>query len=398
MTIKVAPRWVDWEKLDAPISEDKPEGDSLRYEGAYDKIQDARKQDNPRLDQGVWETDLKQADWDRVIQHARQALETQSKDLQIAAWLLEAWAYRYRFEGIRNGLEVLFRLCEKFWDTVYPQIDEGDFEARLRPFEWINSKLAIQLKLIPLSAPRLSEHESVTFADYEIASRNENEARKNQQAREKLESEINYSRFFASCDHTPPEFYRELATHVQGSRDRLRNLEGFLDDKCGKESPSLLDYREGLRAINRLLDEILERQGISAEEIDPQPVGQQPVGPVEQPMKEATDSVSNEALDLDEDGTELTGQEEGSSMGNGTPGVTGKIRSRSEAYRMLTEVAEYLERTEPHSPTPHLVRRAVSWGDMTLDQLLIEIVRDDNDLRFIYDLLGLGDGPPETEE
>ncbi len=393
MTISVTPRWVDWEKLDTPISDEKPEGESLRYEGTYDKIQDARKQDNPRLDQGVWETDLKQADWDQVIQQSVEALETQTKDLQIGAWLLEAWAHRHRFEGIRNGLEVLFRLCEHFWDTAYPQIDEGDFEARIRPFEWVNSKLAVQLKLIPLSAPRLTEHVPVTFADYEIASRNENEARKNQKARDNLESELNYTRFFASCDHTPPEFYRELATQVQGSRDRLRNLEGFLDDKCGKESPSLLDYREGLRAINRLLEEILQRQGIDAEEIDPQPVGQ----PTES-MKEGTEFVDNETLDVDQENTGSIDQEEVTATGNGVPGPPGKIRSRSEAYRLLTEVANYLERTEPHSPTPHLIRRAVSWGDMTLDQLLLEIVRDDNDLRFIYDLLGLGPGPQETDD
>lgn len=392
MTISVTPRWVDWEKLDAPISDDKPEGESLRYEGTYDKIQDARRQDDPSLEQGVWETDLKQADWDRVIQASTEALETRTKDLQIAAWLLEAWTYRYRFEGIRHGLEVLFRLCQGYWDTVYPQIDDGDFDARVRPFEWINSKLTVQLKLIPLSAPKLSEHAPVTFADYEIASRNENEARKNQKARDNLESELNYNRFFSSCDHTPPEFYRDLATQVQGSRDRLRNLEGFLDDKCGKESPSLLEYRESLRSINRLLEEILNRQGIEAEEIDPQPVGQTAPS-----IEEGTESVDNEALDVEQEKTSLENQDE-TAQGNGVPGPPGKIRSRSEAYRLLTEVADYLERTEPHSPTPHLIRRAVSWGDMTLDQLLMEIVRDDNDLRFIYDLLGLGTGPREEDD
>lgn len=393
MTTMAAPRWVDWDKLDSPISEDKPEGESLRYEGTYDTIEDARKQDDPRLEQGVWETDLKQADWDRVIQNATQALETRTKDLQIAAWLLEAWTYRHRFEGIRHGLEVLFRLCEKFWDTAYPRIDDDDFEARTRPFEWINSKLTVQLKLIPLSAPKLSEHAPVTFADYEIASRNENEARKSQKARDKLENEINYARFFSSCDHTPPEFYRELATQVQGSRDRLRNLEGFLDDKCGKQSPSLLAYREVLRSISRLLNEILERQGIEADEIDPQPLGKtEPSGDGQ------TESVDGETAEMNQENTGLTKQEDVVESGNGAAEPPGKIRSRSEAYRLLTEVADYLERTEPHSPTPHLVRRAVSWGDMTLDQLLLEIVRDDNDLRFIYDLLGLGTGPENTED
>jgi len=65
------------------------------------------------------------------------------------------------------------------------------------------------------------------------------------------------------------------------------------------------------------------------------------------------------------------------------------IRSRAEAYRRLSEAADYLLRTEPHSPTPYLVKRAVSWGGMTLTELLQEIVRDNTDLLEIYALLGV---------
>ena len=196
MATTTAPRWVDWDKLDAPISGEKPEGESLRYEGTYDKIEDARRRDNPNLELGVWETELKQADWDQVIQLATQALETRTKDLQIATWLMEAWVYKYRFEGVRHGLEVLFRLCDKFWSTAYPQMEGEDLDARVRPFEWINTKLNLQLKLIPLSQPRLTDQTPVTYADYEKASFNENEARKNERAREKLETEMSYSRHY----------------------------------------------------------------------------------------------------------------------------------------------------------------------------------------------------------
>ncbi len=384
MAMTTAPHWVDWEKLDTPVSAEKPEGESLRYEGTYDKIENARKRDNPKLDQGVWETELKLADWDQVIQLATKALETQTKDLQIAAWLMEAWVYKYRFEGVRHGLEVLFRLCDHFWDSVYPQKEGEDLDARIRPFEWINNKLNLQLKLIPLSQPRLTDQSPVTYADYEKASFNENEARKNEKAREKLETEINYTRFFASCDHTPPDFYRDLAVQIQGSRDRLRNLEGYLDDKCGKDSPSLLNYRETLKSISRLLDEIRDRQGIGEEEVDPEPVVK-----TTPPKEEATESVDDQTFESNAEGVDTGDNGTAPEMQEAASSPPGKIKTRRDAYRMLSEVADFLERTEPHSPTPHLIRRAVSWGNMTLDQLLCEIVRDEGDLRFIYDLLGL---------
>ena len=67
----------------------------------------------------------------------------------------------------------------------------------------------------------------------------------------------------------------------------------------------------------------------------------------------------------------------------------GPIRSRAEAYQRLTEAAEFLLATEPHSPVPYLVRRAVSWGGMSLGQLLDELVQEDSDRRAIFTLLAM---------
>ena len=63
------------------------------------------------------------------------------------------------------------------------------------------------------------------------------------------------------------------------------------------------------------------------------------------------------------------------------------IRSRAEAYRRLAEAADYLIRTEPHSPTPYLIKRAISWGGMTLEQLLPELVPSDAALKDLERLL-----------
>ena len=54
---------------------------------------------------------------------------------------------------------------------------------------------------------------------------------------------------------------------------------------------------------------------------------------------------------------------------------------------LLAEAADYLARTEPHSPTPYLVRRAIAWGSMSLEQLLPEMIRNGNELQEIFRLL-----------
>lgn len=94
---------IDIQKLLEPISEEYPAGGYLRYEGTYDTIQEARREDDASLPQGVWERDLKKADWHRVRELCEAALARQTKDLQIAVWLLESLIRIHGFAGVKTG-------------------------------------------------------------------------------------------------------------------------------------------------------------------------------------------------------------------------------------------------------------------------------------------------------
>jgi len=67
----------------------------------------------------------------------------------------------------------------------------------------------------------------------------------------------------------------------------------------------------------------------------------------------------------------------------------GTIRSRADAYKQLEIIANYLQSIEPHSPTPYLVRRAVTWGRMPLPELMQEVLREEGDLNRLFTVLGL---------
>ena len=110
----------DLERLLEPISPERPAGEPLRYDGTYDRIREARREDDPRLSQGIYQSELKRADWAAVERVALEALETRTKDLQIAAWLLEAWLQLYGFAGASAGLRLMSGLCENFWEKMYP--------------------------------------------------------------------------------------------------------------------------------------------------------------------------------------------------------------------------------------------------------------------------------------
>ena len=82
MEINSKPSVINLELMLQPISEENPAGENLRYTGLYDEIQEARRADE-NLNQGEWQTELKVADYRKVIGLATPALEQNTKDLQI---------------------------------------------------------------------------------------------------------------------------------------------------------------------------------------------------------------------------------------------------------------------------------------------------------------------------
>ena len=71
------------------IPGDNPAGADLRYTPVYERIKEARREEDD-LNQGVWKRERKVADYSTVITLAQEAIATGSKDLQLAAWLCHA--------------------------------------------------------------------------------------------------------------------------------------------------------------------------------------------------------------------------------------------------------------------------------------------------------------------
>jgi len=140
-----SPQIIDLEALLTEIPGDNPAGQDLRYEGTYDTLQAHMREDDD-LEQGDWQRETKAADWRAVIETATEALATKSKDLQIAAWLTRALGKRYGFAGLRDGFQLLRELEERFWDTLYPELEDGDAEFRTGPFEGLNAALPLVVR------------------------------------------------------------------------------------------------------------------------------------------------------------------------------------------------------------------------------------------------------------
>ena len=96
------------------------------------------------------EQDRKVSDNAQVIKLTTDLLTNKTKDLQLAAWLTEAWLKQRGFGGLKDGLALCCGLVDKFWDTLYPEMEDGDAESRGAPLGFVGVKLDIPLKLVPV--------------------------------------------------------------------------------------------------------------------------------------------------------------------------------------------------------------------------------------------------------
>lgn len=360
MAEAVSPLHFDLEQLLAPISAERHSGDSLRHTEAYDEIAESRRYDDPMLPQGVWRKELKEADWPKVAALCLELIETRSKDLQLAVWLLEAWQQLFGFVGTHRGLELVLGLCESFWPTLHPELEDGDLDARLRPLHFLNDKLSISLKMVAITRPETDESQVYSWADWEAALHLERLSQSDPQAEAAAEArgKVTREKFLAAVTLTPTPFYEQHFESLGASIDMLDRLGHWLERECGHEAPSLARFRETLEAELRFVAGLLAERHDTAAEVE-----------------EGGADDASAALAMDE-GERL--------FSSGGP-----ISSRAEAYRRLAEASDYLLRTEPHSPAPYLVRRAIAWGGMSLAELLEELLAENADLRTVYRLLGI---------
>ena len=341
-----------------PIEGDNPAGVSLRRDRVYDQIREARRAEDPRLSQGIWKTDVKQSDWSAVERMCLEALSRKTKDLRIAAWLTEAWIHLYGATGGVQGVRLMERLCEQFWESIHPTIDGDDFDARLAPVAWLNEAAAHSLKSLPLTRPETKEPQIYTWLDWESATHRERHGGGG--GRSTATDVVTTDKITTCVLLTSATFYADLSRELGELWNSIVDFSHLLDELVGRSLASLWRFKEMLKSIRDFVARALDQ-------------------------KSEGDSGSAAEVEASED---IEATDRPASFGV----RRGPIRSRAEAYQRLEEAAEYLLRTEPHSPTPHLVKRAVSWGGMTFTELIRELVMQESDLRAIYALLGI---PPK---
>jgi type VI secretion system protein ImpA len=366
----------DIEELLAPISEERPAGRSIEYDVIYDEIEEERRADDPREERREEDGPLKMADYGAVERMARNVLTSESKDLQVAAWLTEAWTHRTGLEGLRSGIELVRELLTRFWDEVHPGIDDGelDLEFRAVPLHWLGGvDMWRALDAVP-AAPN-----GFTFLQYRESQEvpSESEARQNSSKatlrNDRLEQGfLTPEEFEKAVAPADKEWYRTLVTEleaVDGELDALIEVtEEKFEDLDPQERPDYRTLRKGVDSVERGaaplggLENALRfaRRTLSLKlEEDPDPVS---VAPADDGGAEAPGTTGGAATGAEPSPAAAPREVGGSAPGGGS--LPAEPTSKDDAGERIAAAARYLRETDPVDPGSYLMIRGFRWGEL----------------------------------
>lgn len=366
MTVEPVPPVIDLEAILTPISEENSSGESMRYSGLYDEINEARRADDD-VAQGAWKTELKVADFRKVIELAEPALIKDTKDLQIAVWFSEALVKENGFAGLRDSLKMVGGLQDKFWDTMFPEVDEGDEEGRANAISWMDTQTAFAIKEFAIT-----QGDAYNFFNYEDSKRfdfpdnidvlpaADQERFQKLRVQADEEKRVTGELWRKSNALSRRAFYEEIALTIEECWTEYTELNRVIEEKFDRnQAPGLNDLKKSLDEIQTIVNKLLEEK--RAEEPDE----------------------IEEVEEIGEDGEVIS-----TSGTAGVSTVSGAIQNRKDALKRLSDLAVFFSKTEPHSPISHLIRRAVTWGEMPFEQLIMDVIKDESVISELRQTLG----------
>ncbi|HEX5432223.1 MAG TPA: type VI secretion system protein TssA [Bryobacteraceae bacterium] len=330
-----------------PVPGENPSGANLRYDPAYDKIKEARREDDD-APQGDWQRERKVADFKTVVKLASELLATRTKDLQLAAWLTEAMLRQESFAGLLQGLNLLRGLIENFWDTLYPEVEDGDLELRAAPVEWVGTRLDAALREAPITRGGLGyyKYKESRAVGYEQDAA-ENEQKQNARAAAIAEGKVTAEDFDKDAASTSTAQYEAWVGALDGCQESLEALGALCEEKFGNYTPSFSPLRAAIEEVRHTANQILQKRpdrgGATAEA-------------EEQPEPEA--EVSGEPVSGDASAAAAAPARKKKAVAGIDP------EDLDDAAARLDAVARFLRQQDPYSPGPYLLLRGYRWGEL----------------------------------
>jgi type VI secretion system protein ImpA len=372
------PDGFDLEALLAPVPGDAPQGTDIREDysaqSPYNRLRDARSEARDAekmLDAGNPDARDPAPLWRTVRDLGLKTLTETTKDLEVAAWVTEAYVRSHGLSGLAAGAKLITGLAENYWDGVFPLPDDYGVETRVAPITGLNGRDGNGSLMQPL---------------YKVT-------------------------LFPRPDGTPVAFYQYQGSEQLASLDTERRQQRIEGGAIPLEDMEKEARAQGNRAMVRLradAREALEAWQAMSDLLDEKASEDPPSTSHVRDLIRSMLAIATRYAPPEENEA-AAGGEEGVAGDGGVPGVAGgggmmvagfavpagAVASREDALRALENIANFFRKTEPLSPLSYTLDEAVRRGRMSWPELLAEIVADRDSRNAILTTLGIKPPPPD---
>ncbi|MEN6670389.1 type VI secretion system protein TssA [Psychrobacter sp. B38] len=344
-------------------------GEDLLFDPRVDAIVAARQEDDPLLAQGNWVTELKIADWDFVKDQCADLLSRTSKDMKLALWYVDALSHTNHLAGISHGLSLLQALNDEYWLTMYPPLDgeEDSMDIRAGLLSWFVKTLTDDLKQLSLSDTKAGSYNY----NYYLTARDHDKQRQ-QNPDGETPNQLVLSDYNHAIKNSSEVWQQTLMTKLTTVIEQWQTLTDQLNDLMGMDAPVFAPVTDLLAALSQHLRSLLPESAIDADNTG---------------EDNAADVIDNEDAILD-NGVQAI-KTTNATPTSFNPSNRDHQSNRRQALKLLGQVQDYFATNEPHSPVTFLLGRAIDWADMPLDQWLTHIIKNEDQLAMLSDMIGI---------
>jgi type VI secretion system protein ImpA len=345
-----------------PIAGENPSGPDLRYDPVFDQIKEARREEDDTLPTGDWDRPVKKADHRQVVKLAGECLAKRTKDLRLAASLVES---QFKLDGLAvlaPSIELLRELQGKFWETLYPEIDEGDLQLRVNEIERAAKQLALLLGQLRVTSSGLTaaDYQESRLVGYEADATTDE--RKNARKAAIEAKTVTAEEFDKAAAATPKAFFVETRAALDEAIDQSDKLDRYQRDGYGEQYPQLSPLVAALQEAGGVIDVLLSER----RKIEPDPVA------TFEKMAQWQTEPGSPAFLIDEDVATIPGKVPPAGVDrNAAHAVSGQrgvptatdMSGPQDAYSLIVSCAQFLFEADTKSPVPYLVCAGLRLGE-----------------------------------
>ena len=348
-------------------------GEDLMFDPRIDAIVAARQEDDPLLAQGNWVTEVKVADWDFVKNQCAELLSDTSKDMKLALWYVDALSHTDHLAGISQGLSLLQALNDEYWLTMYPPLDgeEDSMDIRAGLLSWFVKALTDDIKQLSLADTKTESYDY----NYYLTARDHDKQRQ-QNPDSETSNQLTLSDYNHAIKNSSEAWQKALMSNLNKVTEQWQDLTDQLNDLMGMDAPVFAPVTDLLVALTQHLRPLIPEYADTTNNMCPEGIAD---------TVNSTDD--NESTMLD--GNKSLASTKNVILTDFNPSNRDHQSNRRQALKLLAQIQEYFATNEPHSPVTFLLGRAIDWADMPLDQWLAHIIKNEDQLSMISDMVGI---------